>query len=305
MRRLTAALRAHPTLLGLVSPRHRRWARLLASLDLDPDRLPSPVVPPGPRDFIICGIPRSGTSLLCAALHQPPECVTVMEPWDGMRLPPAELFASLRSEVAGGELTRGRLDVGCLLDRGEVRWGSEGEHPHSVETAPGHLLGVKWTMFWRYLDMLPETKFLVCVRDPGEVVASFASMKGRLSQGLNYDIPFTRVMNASLRAATHDPAVRRALLYEHIASRIVPHLGRANVLLVRYERWFRDRTGLMQEIAAFLGADLGPGPPVIREPAHRSPDRATVASSVAELCPSARALGYDTVMVESPEGRRR
>ena len=303
MNRVAAALSAHPRLLGVVSPRHRRWWSILSSLDLDPGRLASPVDPPGSRDFIICGIPRSGTSLLCAALYQPPDCVTVMEPWDGMRLPPAELFASLRAELAHGELARGRLDIDSLLSRGEVRWGSDGASSHRIATVPEYLLGVKWTVFWRYLDKLPRTKFLVCVRDPIEVVTSFAGMKGRLSEGLNYDIPFNREMNAALSAATDDPALRRALLFEYIASRIVPHLGRPNVFLVRYERWFQDRGGLMRDIAEFLGASLGDGEPVIREPLRRPLDPDTV-RLVAEHCPSASALGYAAATADGSAGPR-
>jgi hypothetical protein len=299
--RVATALSEHPRLAGVVSPRHRRWWKILSSLDIDPDRLPRPVVAPGPRDFIICGIPRSGTSLLCAALYQPPACVTVMEPWDGLRLPPAELFASLRSELGRGELTRGRLDVEGLLANGEVRWGSDGEFPHRVGTTPDPLVGVKWPVFWRYLDLLPDTRFLVCVRNPVDVVASFTAMKGRLSEGLHYDVPFNRAMNEALRGATDDPATRRALLFEYIASRIVPHLGRPNVLLVRYERWFQDRGGLMREIAGFLDTSLGPGEPVIREPAHRSPDPGT-ARLVAEHCPSASGLGYPVATADRSVG---
>jgi hypothetical protein len=278
-------------ILGRVSPRHRRWRQILSSLTIDPDGLASPLTPPGPNDFIICGIPRSGTSLLCAALYQPPRCVTVMEPWDGLRLPPAELFSSLRSELQSGRLVRGRLDVDEMLEHGTVRWTPDGGAPHAVEAAPGHLLGVKWTVFWRYLDVLLDTKFLVCVRDPGETASSFADMDGRLRQGLNYDVPFNHVMNTSLRAATDDPAVRRALLYEYIASRIVPHIGRPNVMLVRYERWFEDRRALMDDIGSFLGVKLDAGSPVITEPTHREPDART-ARLVHELCPSADALGY-------------
>ena len=225
-----------------------------------------------------------------------------MEPWDGLRLVPAELFSSLRAELQEGELVRGRLDVHELLEHGTMRWTSDGGAPHAVEVAPGHLLGVKWTVFWRYLDALPDTKFLVCVRDPGETVASFADMDGRLRQGLNYDVPFNRAMNASLSAATDDPAVRRALLYEYVASRIVPHIGRPNVLLVRYERWFEDRRALMDDISSFLGVSLATGSPVIREPAHRGPDART-ARLVRELCPSADALGYATVSADRDQGR--
>src|SRR5919109_1001972 len=83
----------------LGSPRHWRWRRLLRSLDLTTETLERPVASPGPRDFVICGSPRTGTSLAAAALHQPPASLTVMEPWDGMRLPIAPLFASLRDEI--------------------------------------------------------------------------------------------------------------------------------------------------------------------------------------------------------------
>jgi len=60
-----------------LSPRHRRWRRLLDSLTLDPDHLPRPVEAPGTRDFVICGCPRTGTALLTAMLFQPPRVVTV------------------------------------------------------------------------------------------------------------------------------------------------------------------------------------------------------------------------------------
>jgi hypothetical protein len=224
-----------------------------------------------------------------------------MEPWDGMRLPPAELFASIRSELARGELSRGRLDVESLRSSGEVRWGSDGEFPHRVETASDCLVGVKWPAFWRYLDKLPETKFLVCVRNPVDVVASFATMQGQLSKGLNYDIPFNHAMNEALRAETDDPAIRRASLFEYIGARIAPYLDRPNVFPVRYERWFQDRGGLMRDIADFLGASLGPGEPVIREPVRRPHDPETV-RSVAERCPSASALGYEGFVAESLHG---
>ena len=73
---------------GRLSPRRRRWERFLQALPLDPSELEVPLAPPGRDDFIICGCPRTGTTLLAAVLFQPPRMVTCMEPWDGMR-PPA------------------------------------------------------------------------------------------------------------------------------------------------------------------------------------------------------------------------
>jgi hypothetical protein len=278
--------------LRRLSPRHRRWRRLLDGLALDPDRLPRPVAPPGPRDFIICGCPRTGTALLTAMLFQPPAAVTVMEPWDGMRLAPAELFASLRREIAHGVLHRGRLDVAALERDGAVRWCRDGERPHAVAAAPDHLLGVKWPAFWRYLELLPSTRFLVCLRHPAAVVDSFAHTGGRLGEGLDYDTAFNRVMNDALEAATADAAVRRVLLYDYVNSRLLPHLSRANVLAVRFERWFSEPEAVVAEVAHFLEVDLRADRVRIgRAPAETSPDAATLAL-VREHCTTAAALGY-------------
>ena len=289
--RLAAALRP-------LSPRSRRWRRFLRSLPLDPDRLSRPLASPGRRDFIICGPSRSGTTLLCAALFQPPAAVTVMEPWDGMRMPPAELFASLRREIAStGRLARGRLDVPALRRDGAARRLPEGRASVAIRVGEDYLLGVKWPAYWRFLDLLPDTKFLVCIRHPFQVVASFKRSGGRLAEGLDYDTRFNRAMNGWLLSATRDPAVRRVMLYDYVMSRVIPHLGRPNVLAVRYERWLEDPPALMEEVRAFLGADLHPPALAIREP--RSPglpeDEARL---VAARCTTATALGYDLSTAE-------
>lgn len=275
-----------------LSPRYRRWRRLLDSLTLDPDRLPHPLPAPGARDFIICGCPRSGTALLTAALFQPPDVVTVMEPWDGMRLPPAELFASLRSEIATGRLGRGRLDLPALEREGAVRWCRDGEIPQPVEARADHLLGVKWPAFWRYLDLLPDTRFVVCVRHPAAVVASFAHTGGRLGGGLDYDTPFNHVMNDALRAATADVAVRRVLLYDYINSRLLPHLTRPNVLTVRFERWFTEPEAVVAEVGHFLDTGLRPGRVRIDPAQHHAPPDDETLALLRRHCRTAEALGY-------------
>lgn len=276
-----------------LSPRHRRWRRLLDSLTLDPDRLPRPVDAPGTRDFVICGCPRTGTALVTAMLFQPPRVVTVMEPWDGMRLPPAELFASLRAEVATGRLRRGRLDLDALEHDGSVVWCRDGESDHRVEAGPDPLLGVKWPAFWRYLELLPATRFLVCLRDPATTVQSFAQVGGRLAQGLDYDTPFNRAMNETLTAATTEPAERRVLLYDYINERLVPHLSRPNVLAVRFERWFTEPEALVADIGRFLGVELRAGVARIDARPARAPDDETLAR-VRRYCRTAETLGYSS-----------
>lgn len=290
MSRLASALRGAA---ALVSPRHRRWRRLLRSCQLDPGQMDPPLDAPGPCDFIVCGSPRTGTALVTAELFQPPDIVTVMEPWDGLRLPPADLFGSLREEIqATGRLSRGRLDLKSLLQAGEVRWCRDGERPHPVKVSPNHHLGVKWPTFWQYLDLLPDTRFVVCLRDPREVVASYRRSGGWVARGLDYPVAFNRRMNEYLASASDDDALRRVLLFDYIHQRILPHLDRPNVLPLRYERWFTQPKQVMRELGEFLGLGLDRLPVSIRPP--RPPDLSPRELDLLRRhCSTAGPLGYE------------
>ncbi len=286
---VTSALRSA---LGQLSPRRRRWQRFLDSLPLDPDALPTPLHEPGENDFVICGASRTGTTLLAAALFQPPQVVTVMEPWAGMRLPPADLYQSIRAEIGKtGQLRQGRLDITTLRDERLVAWCRDGAIPVGIEVGDRFALGVKWPAYWRFLDHLPDTKFLVCIRNPVEAIASFKRVGGRLEMGLDYDTAFNREMNGHLLAATSDPSIRRVLLYEYVNLRLLPHVGRHNVMLVRYERWFDEPDQLMREIGDFLNVELGELPVDIRQPSETTPTE-TMTKAIRDLAPSARELGY-------------
>jgi hypothetical protein len=276
------------------SPGRRRWERFLRDLPLDPSKLEDPLESPGRDDFIICGCPRSGTTLVAAALFQPPRVLTCMEPWDGMRLPPAQLFASLRDEVATtGRLSRGRLDLPELWQSGEVRWCPEGKADVEVNVDPRWLLGVKWPGYWRYLACLPGTRFIVCLRDPYELVASFKAAGGRLGQGLQYDTPFNRELNNELLTMTRDAALRRVLLFEYVHQRLLPHLARPEVLVVRYERWFDDRDGLLQDISRFLGSEVTAQQVDVRRGNTGAALSRRDRDLIAMHCSSAAALGYE------------
>jgi hypothetical protein len=265
----------------------------LHDLPLDPAALDDPVQAPGGNDFIICGCPRTGTTLLTAALFQPPLVVTCMEPWDGMRLSPAQLFESLRDEVdTTGKLTRGRLDVRELRRTGRVRWCREGMAAADVRVDAQWLLGVKWPGYWRYLGSLPGTRFIVCLRDPYEVIASFKAAGGRVAEGLQYDTRFNRELNGELLEMTDDPAVRRVLLFEYVHRRLLPHLERPDVLVVRYERWFDDRNELLRDISGFLGCNVTWGHVELRRPNSVDALSERERALIAQHCSTAAELGY-------------
>jgi hypothetical protein len=276
-----------------MSPASRRWRKFLGALPLDPDRLAVPVMEPTTRDFIMCGAPRTGTTLLSAMLVQPPHVITVMEPWDGMRFPPVDLFRSLRASLgANGSLLSGKLEMRALLGRGEVRWTREGQVAEPVALGGGFALGVKWPAYWRLLSYLPHTKFLITLRNPYDAIASFRRQGGRLRMGLEYETAFNRVMNDHLAHTTSNLALRRIRMFDYIHERIVPYLGRPNVLIVRYERWFNEPDTVRREIAEFLDIPLREGPAQLR---RRQP--APVNTEERELirseCRTAAAIGYD------------
>jgi hypothetical protein len=225
-----------------------------------------------------------------------------MEPWDGMRVPPDNLFGSLREEIARtGRLTRGKLDFDALSADGEVRWRREGTLPEEVRVIDGYQLGVKWPAFWRYLEFLPNTKFLVCLRNPAEVIASFKRVGGRLSQGLEYDIAFNRRMNEEL-SRTRDLALRQIRFFDYVHDRILPHLVRPNVLAVRYERWFVEPERVVEELSRFLAADLSTPRALIRPPEYRIGLDPSELVLLQEECRTAEALGYSTMSI-APETR--
>ncbi len=268
-------------------PGRRRFRALLRSCDLVPQLVDDSSAPEEPGDFILCGAPRSGTSLAAAMLFQPPHVVTVMEPWDGLRLPPDQLFGSLRREIESGRLIRGRLDAAALDNDGSVRWGRDREFEYRVSVAEDYVLGVKWPTYWQYLDRLTATKFVVCLRHPDEVIRSCAGKRGRLERGLDYDVPFNMELNDDLLRATNSDERRRQLLYDRIYERVEPHLSRPEVFPIRYERWFRDPSSLVGELSEFLGVPLHANRAVIKrsKSGHIEPP---------DLCLSAigRRLGY-------------
>ncbi len=269
-----------------------KWKRLLAGCQLSPENLPVPLTAPSTDDFIIAGCPRTGTSLLAAALFRPPNIVTVMEPWDGLRMAPGELYPSLRKEIeTTGSLSRGRLDLDAL-STGRVRWMRDGERSFPIEVGPSYRLGVKWPTFWQYLNLLPETRFLITIRHPAEVISSFERVGGRLAMGLDYDVAFNRDINRVVAHGAPTAEVRRALLYEHVNRNILRHVNDDNVLVVRYERWFSDPDGLRQDISRFLDVEIADWGLEIVPPEPKTVDRSLV-ELIERHAPVAAELGYD------------
>ena len=137
----------------------------------------------------------------------------------------------------------------------------------------------------------------MCVRDPRTTIASYRRSPGRLAEGLDYEVPFNERMNRELIRRTADVAMRRIALYDYVYERMLPHLDRPEVLVVRYERWFTEPAALLTELGAFLGIDLSRPLARIRpsrNPAPEpTPDDERERALIRRHCRTAARLGYD------------
>jgi len=227
---------------------------------------------------------------MTAALFQPPSIVTVMEPWDGLRLKPSELFTSIRQEAESGNLRRGRLRIDLLRENGEVRWQPDGAQVFDVSANSESLIGVKWPTYWQLLGRAPAVKFVVCVRDPAEVVRSFEQQGGRLAQGLDYAVAFNADVNNSLQDRFRSEENRRIGFYDTVNEHVLRHRDDPDVFVAHYERWFVDRSGLLSDLSSFLGVDVTEIPVKIRPPASAPDGKA--ADQIRARSTTAKELGY-------------
>ncbi len=206
------------------------------------------------RDLLITGIPRSGTSYLCARLHEVPNVVTINEP--------EEIFAPLQNEgVPYGiacyyDETRRRIldgfpvknkvadelpveDTARMDERRDYR-------PRILDE--NFVLGTKNTLAYisRLEDLrraLPRVTLVACVRHPLDTIASWMNSFDHLAAARVEDFPVGGSCDRWLSGAqrerlqairdTSSPALRRALLWAYLAGRLLEYGD--GLLVIRYE----------------------------------------------------------------------
>lgn len=222
------------------------------------------------RDYLITGIPRSGTSLVCRLLDDQDESVVVNEPREPMAAVRVrrydafilEFHAHLRSEILAGRPILNKLTDGRVSSNTH---GADRRQPyHPAVHSPGFLLGTKDTL--QYLTRLDELRgklqgmhVLVCIRDPRAAIASWkasfahlahADVTGLLSRGaLGSGRSVDRRAIAALQA-TADVQVRRSLLWCHLAS--VIRRNRDWVSIIRYEDLLTDARSVLEGLVTML-----------------------------------------------------
>lgn len=248
----------------------------------------------GPRDFILTGIPRSGTSLLSSLLTRARNCVCFNEIYYDARSLPL-FFEWMRIRLRFGRTVPNRADrSGKLItstsdqNKRQIRWLQE-----PVDDNP--VLGSKVTT--GYLDKIEVLldhgyPIVAMVRDPLFALGSWNTEKLA-------NTPLQAVQDDDM--ADHwrhidfesdDTIQRQAEIWEHYAQRI--RSWDQDLLVIRYEDLTEDQGSIRSDLAGHLGLDFDEPWPKLRnmnEPG-RYPEQDRIEEAVKALCPTRVSFGY-------------
>lgn len=257
------ACKALPYLADLAS-KHEQWQPLLKHEGTPWLRLP------GRRDFLITGIPRSGTSLLCNLLDGQSRWLVVNEPVEVFDLlaqrPDASglglMHAQLRERIFRGEPIFNKVDNGKVVSDTALRDERVAYHPQVGSN--DFWLGSKNTLV--YLAALPMIRELnwpvvATVRHPLDSLASWRNTFDHLREARvdTFAVAnpafkgWSNAQRAALAEITCQPdaALRRVLLWRLLA-RVL--LDNAHWLkLWRYEDLTTDVAGHVRQFNRIMG----------------------------------------------------
>lgn len=228
--------------------------------------------PPGrPRDFLITGIPRSGTSLLSKLLHRIENCVVINEPVQIFAaLQPLEpwgvpvYYGELRRDIRDGRPVENKTLDGEVVDDTALH---DVRGPYRPRVASSDfVLGTKNTL--AYLTRLaslqrvmPEAAVVACVRHPFDAIASWKRTFPHLRDARVESFPVGfpdcptnagwQARRLAEIAETEWLPLRRALLWRYLAECLL-RFGPIDAT-VRYEELTADTDPRLREIWRLVG----------------------------------------------------
>lgn len=270
-------------------------------------------------DLLITGLPRSGTSYLCSLLNRQADCAVINEP-AGIFAPLAQqatpyglliIYRDFRQRILDGHAVENKLHNGEFIEDTAVVDKLELWSP--AVTRPDFLLATKNTL--AYLARLPQLRralpqavIAACVRHPLDTIASWKTSFSHLAAadleaqavGHSRDPLLSGAQRRRLEevAATTSPALRRALLWRHLAELILEN--RSRLILLRYEDMVADPTAALNQLFTsmptasrpILSASVAASSARFKREVLDDADLAAIRG----ICGQAAAeLGYDTI----------
>lgn len=263
--------------------------------------------------LIITGIPRSGTSFLCAALNQVEDVVAINEPQEILSIlqkapwHPALYHGDLRRTILDGEAVKNRMVGGRHIeDTAQI---NQQEDWLPKVRRRDFTLATKNTLVYlaRLREIrkgMPRAQIVACVRHPFQTISSWKRTFSHLRNADVTTVPVGGIKDSVLPypyrlrleqiEQTEMAEVRRALYWRHLAEIVLEFQD--DIMILRYEDFIAAPVSRIVDMFSLLGrkvawrdsADI-----LIRQaafPPELSPSEAQV---IWAICgPIAERLGY-------------
>jgi len=220
------------------------------------------------NDIILTGIPRSGTSYLCASLHKVKNCVVVNEPYNmsidlnKTKRPDAilDFHHSIRRDILQKKPIKNKLFNGKMIEDTVLVQQFESYCPQvdsqdfllCSKNTLGYLARLK-----EINSMFPKTPIFACIRNPIDTIASWKQSFPHLEQasfatrhviGSQSDIHLSSWQKEQIEIIAKEPRVsyRRAMLWAYLATWLWKN--KHVVRMVHYEEFVRNPDKVLKEI---------------------------------------------------------
>ena len=203
-------------------------------------------------EFVVTGLPRSGTSLLCAQLNTSASAICFNETVKSAhRLP--TFFRDTRQKLTRGEPVENRFDAGGELTTDTLRDGGEYRERRVQSYSKSTALGAKaTTLFLSELEIILALDYpiVVIMRDPLFSLLSWNSAAAGHIPEHTMTVEQRQTRFADVNFLTNDRYEMQAQIWEHFAHKIWEH--RSEIRIVKYESLVVDPEPVWAQIASYL-----------------------------------------------------
>ena len=246
------------------------------------------------ENFVLTGIPRSGTSLLSSLLCLPDNCFCFNEIYyDTVKLP---LFLfRMKYRLLRGKPVPCKADVTGSLAQDTMEERVTTTHLQFPPKKKGCKVGSNVNIpYLNDIDTLLAYRFkiLVLIRNPVFTISSWNSKKAEIIPEANVVDPKMNERWKSFSFRSSDQIGRQAEIWETYA-RLIRKLGK-KVFMVRYEDLVDQTDATLRAVERFLKINHIAPVPTIEN--YNRPDRyehfKTIERSVDRMCPIKSEFGY-------------
>jgi len=261
------------------------------------------------KNLVITGIPRSGTSYVCALLNGIENTVLVNEPIEALQFlrndsshTLAEYYVRTRDSILKGIPIQNKIVDGKFIEDthdADIRC----DYTPEVKDA-SFVFGSKNTFVYlvgleKIREQLPDAVILACVRHPYDVIASWKRVNFPHLKNANpmFFVDYASNQESKILArigGVEEIETRYALLWDYLAQCIIRRVD--NLVLLKYEEFVVDPARHLTAVYSVLGVNLQhmPEMPVSEARMRRDVLSAAEVDAIRRYCSdSAAYFGYE------------